>query len=162
MPDAAQALLRQAIGLDAAGQLEQGRVYRWKVRDVGDLLAVVRHWLAPADVLALRPKNGKPPLEPLWLLATSKRDLFAVVDGMDAPSWAALHPDLLHSGALLAIEDWPAWNEARIPAEAIRAMLNTVTQPSSQPDWMDVIREAEKLGLAPKDVLAWVAGNPVK
>lgn len=156
-PKRAEGALFAALGLDAGGRLLSGRLRRWRVRDVTDLRTALSHGLAPAVIYRLTLEGGRPPVHPLWLLVSARREVFAVLDGITEEDLPKLHPEGFSAEASLPVGDWSAWEEATLPVEAVRILLNNVKVGSaSEPDWADVIRAAEGRGVSPGDVLAWI------
>jgi hypothetical protein len=159
-PKRAESALFAKLGLDAGGRLVPGRLRRWRVRNVTDLRTVLSHGLSPAAIYRLTLEGGRPPLHPLWLLVSARQEIFAVLDGIRDEDLPKLPPENFVDEASLQVGEWSAWEQAALPVEAVRILLNNVKVVSDRdPDWGDVIRAAEGRDVSPRDVLVWLEGR---
>ncbi|GEM_PF-3431909 len=163
-PKTALHLLFGALGLDNAGRLSTRCLYRWKVREVNDLKKVIENWLSHAKIYRIGSKNSpKVVHHPMCLLEgrvgyEPDNQVFAVIDGLANDVLNTLTPEIVLVGNL-EIENLAVWDEATLPVEAVRAMLNQVTTIKQTPTWPDVIREAERLGRLPSEILEWLTSS---
>lgn len=159
-PKRAEGALFAALDIDAGGRLLSGHLRRWRVRNVTDLRTALSHGLAPAVIYRLTLEGGRPPVHPLWLLASARQEVFAVLDGIVDEDLPKLHPEGFSAETSLPVGDWSAWEQATLPVEAVRILLNNAKVVSARnPGWADVIRAAEGRDVSAGDMLTWIEGQ---